>query len=1685
MDAAGSAVMPHLTRLRTAVESACFSPPATPGSARTSLELLVAITTDVAANLDATADIEAKWWAHALDRQCRDALDDLTFSPGERATAIKRLAAQAGQFAQMEYDFLFDKTSRLFAIGYNASERRRDSSYYDLLASEARLASFVAIAQGRVPQENWFALGRLLTTSAGDPVLLSWSGSMFEYLMPLLVMPTYENTLLDQTYKAAVKRQIKYGRERGVPWGISECGYNTIDAQLNYQYRAFGAPGLGLKRGLAEDLVIAPYASALALMVEPEEACSNLQRIAAAGFAGRYGLYEAIDYTPSRLPRGQSSAIVRSFMTHHQGMSLLSLAHVLLDQPMQKRFESEPLFRAAILLLHERIPRATRDYAHIAEFSDAHAGTTGRETPVRIFTSPSTPTPEIQLLSNGRYHVMITNAGSGYSRWKDLAITRWREDTTRDNWGTFCYLRDVKSGEVWSIAHQPTTKQPESYEATFSESRVEFRRRDNGIETHTEIAVSSEDDIELRRIRLTNRSPALRVIDVTSYAEVVLATQAADALHPAFSNLFVQTEILRDRYAIVCTRRPRSAEETTPWMFHLMVADAAAGEVSYETDRMRFIGRGRSAVNAQAHSVALSGSDGSVLDPIVAIRRHITLDRDETVSINVISGIAATRALCIELIDKYQDCHFADRTFDLAWTHSQVLLRQINATERDAQLYSRLAGSVIYANSSLRAAEGLLASNRRNQSGLWGYAISGDLPIVLLRIKDPTHIDLVRQLVQAHAYWRLKGLAVDLVIWNEDQAGYRQPLHDQIMGLISSGIEANAIDRPGGILIRLAEHIAHEDRILLQTVARAIITDSDGTLAEQLSRNRRTVLRAQEHLITTKARRHQEPVADSHRELIFFNGFGGFTPDGREYVITTTHNQMTPAPWVNVIANRSFGTIVSESGSANTWSGNAHEFRLTPWANDPVSDSSGEAFYIRDEESGRFWSPTLLPSGGQLAHVARHGFGYSVFEHTEDGIRSELWVYVAIDAPVKFAVMKMHNDSGRPRRLSVTGYVEWVLGDLRSKSMMHVTTEIDAISGTLFARNPYSAEFGDQVAFFDVDIASRTVTGDRTQFLGRHGMLSDPAAMTYSQLSGKLGAGLDPCAAIQVPFDLGEGQQRELVFTLGVGHNTDDARRLAQRFRGSAAGRQALDAVWQYWNQTLGTIHVETPDPSINMLANGWLLYQTLACRFWARSGYYQPGGAFGFRDQLQDAMALIYAEPRLVRQHLILCAAHQFREGDVQHWWHPPLGRGVRTRCSDDYLWLPLAASRYVMVTGDTGVLDELIHFAEGRTIKMDEESYYDLPGRSEEAASLYDHCVRAIVRGLRFGEHGLPLMGSGDWNDGMNLVGRHGKGESVWLGFFLYEVLMRFAEVARMRGDVTFSERCQSEAAQLQQRVEQSGWDGQWYRRAYFDDGSPLGAATNTECQIDSIPQSWSVLSGAGDSERSQKAMNAVDERLVRPDKAVVQLLDPPFDQSTLDPGYIKGYVPGVRENGGQYTHAAIWSAMAFASLGDSSRAWKLLNMINPINHGGCPPGIATHKVEPYVVAADVYALSPHTGRGGWTWYTGSAGWMYRLIIESLLGLRLDVDKLYFAPCIPSTWDGFKLHYRYRETVYHIAIDRAVDGNTEASVTLDGVRQNGTFVRLVDDHKEHVVELYTEESNPVGLPRRELRLPDRCRWR
>ena len=1691
--ASASALASTITRLQDSLAARLADgPPDTPEGALALLDTLESIGGPLAGVVPdhGESSDEPTAWARAFDQQLGALRGELTCAsqaarqgradpvrsdtaapwvrPQAQLDHIDTLVSRCRALATMDFGFLYDPARNLLAIGYDVGERRHDPSCYDLLASEARITSFLLIAQGQLPQKHWFALGRLLTSHQGDVCLISWSGSMFEYLMPLLIMPTYPDTLLQQTCRAAVARQIEYGRQRQVPWGISESGFNGTDTNQVYQYRAFGVPGLGFKRGLGDDLVIAPYASALALMVMPQAACENLKKLAEHGFLGAYGFYEAIDYTPSRIPRGKQHAIVQSFMAHHQGMSLLAFDHVLHDRPMQRRFMSDPLARATELLLQERIPKkGSTLHPHSAEVTAAArppSADTGSI--MRVFTDLNNRLPEVHLLSNGRYHVMATHAGGSSSHWRELAITRWREDATTDSWGTFIYLRDRDSGAYWSTAYQPTLKQADHYEAIFVQARAEYRRRDHNVEAHTEITVSPEDDVEIRRVTLTNKSARTRRIEVTSYAEVVLAALNSDLAHRSFSNLFVETEILPAHHAILCTRRPRTPGEAVPWMFHLLAAPGAAADPpSFETDRARFIGRGRTCANPLAlegregHG-RLSNTQGPVLDPIVSIRRTLTLPADGSSTVQIISGVADTREAVLAMMEKYCDRHFVDRAFELAWFQSEEVLRRLNASQADAQLFGRIANSIVFSNALRRAPPDVIARNSLGQPRLWRFAISGDLPIVLIHVGDINRLGLLKQLLQAHAYWRLKGLQADLVIINEDFSGYRALLQDRIMSLIGAGPDAGWLDKSGGVFVRRAEELADNERVLLQSVARIVLNDSTDTLSGQMER-RAPAERVADRLVPSR-QAHVEPIRPlTARDRILDNGIGGFTPDGREYVVTLEPGENTPAPWANVIASPHIGTVVSESGSAYTWVENAHEFRLTPWHNDPVSDASGEAVYLRDEESGAFWSPTPLPARGQSGYVCRHGFGYSVFEHYESGIDSELHTYVAMDAPVKFVVVKVRNASERARRLSVTAYWELVLGEWRHANQMHLVTEADPQTGALFARNAYGRECSGRVVFAHANERAHTLSTSRTEFIGRNGSLAAPAAMRRSRLSGRTGAGFDPCAAIQTRVDLAAGQAREVVFIFGAARDAGEAREFIQRFGGNAGARQALSVVWEYWNRTLGAVNVETPDPALDVLANGWLVYQTLSSRLWGRSGYYQSGGAYGFRDQLQDTMALIHTTPWLAREQLLRHAERQFLKGDVQHWWHPPNGQGVRTHFSDDYLWLPYATCRYVHATGDTGVLEESLPFLEGRELYDGEEAYYDQPKRSAETASLYEHCVRALRHGLRFGAHGLPLMGCGDWNDGMNLVGHQGQGESVWLGWFLLENLQLFVDVAHDRGDHEFAELCATQANTLREHIESQAWDGNWYRRAWFDDGTPLGSADGEECQIDSISQSWAVLSGAGDPARARLAMAAVDERLVRREQQLIQLLAPPFDTSDLEPGYIKGYIPGVRENGGQYTHAAIWTTMAFAMLGDVERAWELFALLNPVNHGNTPDAIAHYRVEPYVMCADVYGVAPHTGRGGWTWYTGAAGWMYRLTVETLLGLRLEVAHLRIVPCIPAHWAGYTIHYRYRETVYHILVGRSELPHEAVSVTVDGQVQPDTRIPLIDDRREHTVQV------------------------
>ena len=1283
--------------------------------------------------------------------------------------------------------------------------------------------------------------------------------------------------------------------------------------------------------------------------------------------------------------------------------------------------------------------------------------------------APPSAAPLIHLLGNGRLNTMVSSSGGNSSRRGDVAVTRWRDDATRDACGAFCYVRDPESGRVWSNTFQPTTLRADAYEVDFPPGQARLVRRDADVGIETVIAISPVDDVELRRLRISCDAQSPRTLTLTSYAEVVLGSAAGDADHPAFQKLFVQTEIDPATQTLLCTRRPQTPKEPRTWMFHALVrVEGDAEAPSFETDRARFIGRGRSARNPVAldHDEPLSGTTGAVLDPVVAARCTVHVRPGASSTVVLVTGVADSREACLALAAKYRSERAIDDAIGQAATTANEALARAGATAADVRVYDRLAASMLYANGALRADPAVLVRNRLGQSGLWAHAISGDLPIAFVSISDVAHLDLAATLLKAHTYWLAHGVATDLVIV-DDGDEHQDELHRRLAALVADA--GTGEDKKGQVFLLKGASVPEADRILLQAVARIALADGDGVRLEATDASVSTssfVKSGDESAPLPDAREDDASGVRERGPLEFDNGLGGFSADGREYVITTSRQAMTPMPWLNVLANPTFGTIVSESGSASTWSENAQLFRLTSWSNDPISDICSEAIFIRDEDSGQFWSPTLLPCAGDGQVVTRHGFGYSVFEHAHDGIESELTLHVAIDAPVKFFSLVLRNRSARARRLSVTGYVDLVLGGQAEITRMHVFTSVDARTGALLAVNPYNTDFAGRTAFFDTDPAQDaageiSITGDRAAFFGSGGAIERPVAMTQPRLDGVVGAALDPCAAIRVPLELAAGQSRQVVFRLGAGTTAEEAAGLVARWRGAVAAADSLEAVRQHWQRTLGVLQVQTPDKALNLLANGWLVYQVLACRVWARTAFYQASGAFGFRDQLQDVMALVHAVPAQVRAHLLLAASRQFPEGDVQHWWHPPSGRGVRTRVSDDYLWLPLATCRYVQATGDSSVLDEPVYFLEGRLLKDGEESNYDLAAASAESGSLYEHCRRAILHGLRFGAHGLPLMGTGDWNDGMNAVGAQGKGESVWLAFFLSHVMTSFADVAVSRDDQAFADRCTGEAARLREAIHDSAWDGAWYRRGWFDDGSPLGTSANAECRIDSIAQSWSVLSGAADKERATAAMSALDDSLVSREDKLIKLLAPPFDQSNPSPGYIQGYVQGVRENGGQYTHAAVWAAMAFAELGDAQRAWDLFDILDPIRHARTAADVATYKTEPYVVASDIYSTTGHVGRGGWTWYTGAAGWLYRCITESLLGLRIDGNVMTVRPCIPSDWTSFSASYRYHATTYLIDVKRLPDENAAGAMTLDGVPVPGMRLALVDDGASHRVEV------------------------
>ncbi|GMK41557.1 hypothetical protein PCCS19_46140 [Paenibacillus sp. CCS19] len=1599
-----------------------------------------------------------------------------------------------------ETDFrpLYDDASQLFTLGYHASADRKETILYDLLASEARQSSFWAIAAGQVPAAHWFKLGRAMTKSGKHATLLSWSGTMFEYLMPALLMKTYRRTLWDKTYRGMVRRQIEYARQRAVPFGISESGYYAFDYQMNYQYRAFGVPGLGFQRGLEEDLVLAPYATIMAIPYAKREALEALGRMEEMGARGEHGYYEAIDCTAKRMPEGQSNVVIRSFMVHHQGMSLLTLANELNPRTMIDRFHADKRVQAAELLLQERMPDKP---AIIADSAKSYTERTSivqdqeRIAPMREFTDPITPLPEVCLLSNGAFSSVVTASGGGFTRHGTIALSRWREDPVVDPPGIGMYIRDVTGGAVWSPTYEPCRVPSPDMRVQFSLHQATFMRKDGPVGTELDICVSPEHNVEIRRLKLTNESTEARIFEVTTYTEVVLAPPLADDAHPAFSKLFVQTEFAAEEECLLAVRRPRDGHEQHRWAFQtLSIGCDSLGPIEYETDRAIFIGRGHSMVHPQSLHSKLTGTVGAVLDPIFAIRRRVSVGPGETVKLFGVTGVAGSREESISIAKSLCDEQQIDRTFQLAWTHSRIDLRHQRLTAHEASLLQTLAGRVLYASPLRQDRAASIAANVKGQSGLWSMGISGDLPIVLVTLEDRAQLPFAIRLMSGHGYLCRKGLPFDLVIVNESAGGYQQDVTDGLRAAIEQNVDKHAV-RPGGVYPVAANQMSEEERTLLFAVARYVLRADGPSLKAQLKAPKLVKEWAEPldvqpqpaSLVQNAARKQEELAAESTEQLALFNGWGGFTADGREYRIALRGNKFLHAPWSNVVANEKFGFLITELGTGYTWWRNSRECKLTPWSNDPVLDPPGEVCFIRDDRTGLFSSPTPMPASADSACTVAHGRGYSRFRRADRGLRQQMTVYVPKSDSVKIVELKLDNTSDEAKELSVFYECDWVLGVKRQISASHIVSEWDAEAQAMFVRNGYQETFRDDWAFLaihdqdgqqvDGSVADRiSYTADRMEWIGRGGTTASPDAMKRTRLSGAAGAQHDSCGAVQLKLKIEAGASRTVYVLLGAEWSREAAAALVRKYNNGQACTAAYEEAVQFWEETTLQTRITTPNKEMDYLINGWLLYQALACRMWARTAFYQAGGAFGYRDQLQDSIAMLHARPDITRAQIILHSAHQYEEGDVQHWWHEETHRGIRTKYSDDLLWLPYAAARYITQTGDQSVLDEMAPFIRSEQLTDEEHERYEPTVLSDQVATVYEHCIRAIERASRFGENGLPLMGIGDWNDGMNSVGDLGKGESVWLGWFLCEVLRKFADVCELKGDMERATAYLERREAIGTAINASAWDGEWYRRARADEGHWLGSTRNEECRIDAIAQSWSVISGAAPRERAQQAMMSFDRELVDRDIAVARLLTPPFDRTDPNPGYIQGYPPGIRENGAQYTHGVIWSIVAWCGLGNGDKAVDLFHLLNPVTHARSEGEVRKYAGEPYVMAADVYTRDPVKGRAGWTWYTGASGWMYQAGIEWIIGLRKEGERLYFRPAVPHDWPGYEVEYRYGRTLYQVKVRMVEDANAQ-SLPLDidasgnlsvhpashEARRDasGAYIQLADDGGTHTIEL------------------------
>jgi len=1582
----------------------------------------------------------------------------------------------------MSFRLLYDQHSHLFHIGHNVTANRIDPNHYDLLASESRVASLLAIARGDVPLKHWSFLRRPFTRTNGHLTLLSWGGTMFEYLMPNLFLKAEGNSLLAQSCEGAVASHIAWGKRRDTPWGISESAYASLSADQVYHYKAFGVPGLGIKRGLADDLVVAPYASVLAVSTNPAAVMDNLEHMRADGLLGTYGFFEAGDYTPSRLARSQRVKVVRCYMAHHQGMILVALNNCLSGEPMSRRLKADPMVQTAMILLEEGSPgnppvemEHPDDTMPPAETEAGEAPDTTepqehrRQLPAWI-PEAGDPCPQVHLLSNGRLTSMVTDSGAGYIGWRQQRLTRWRPDTTLDNHGLWVYVRDEETHDLWSVSSNPT-KGTGAHRVLFHPHMVEFAARANGVFARMEVAVPPAHDMEIRTIVLTNETDRERTLSVTTHGEVVLAHWMEHERHPAFSKLFVQTSYHKQLEGLLHERCPRSPEEPSLFLLHRLCHDGNATLQAAYTERSDFLGRWGDPLRPAALEPGAEPAwpqDGATLDPIVGLQARVSLPPHGTVSLAFVTIAGSSREQVLQTARNNASLAGLQWLVTDAHHTAATQLQTLSLAAEALPEVQRLLSMLLYPTDA-KVYQDTGAGTRPSRQALWATGISGDRPILALRVHDNNCEALLELLLAAHRYWRSLGAETDLAILREGATSYEDSGLAKLRDLIVGATDPALMNREGGVFLIQGDQVRSESRDALLRTAAVVLDSGDGSIADQLRSLPSPKAELPPLPAATQTRNQATPQLPLPRpdDLQFDNGLGGFAADGKEYVIHLLPGQHTPAPWCNVLANRRFGCLVSEAGLGHTWTENSSENRLTPWSNDPVRDLPAEIVYLRDEESAQVWTPTPMPAGQDHACRIHHGLGYTEYHRESHQLYQRLTVFVPQADPVKVLAVRLTNRADHPRRLTCTYYLEWVLGSIREPELPHIAAEYATDDDAVLVHNPFHRDCPDQVAFVASDLRTHGVTVDRREFLGQNGHHQLPAAMARWGLSGETSTHRDPCTALQVHIDLGSKDSVEFHFFLGAGRDRQEARKLISHYRGDGVVATELSTVQSHWRDLLEKVQVKTPDPAMDVMLNGWLLYQSVASRQLARTGFYQSSGAFGFRDQLQDVLPLAIVDPAATREHILETARHQFQSGDAVHWWHPPGDHGLRTRCSDDMLWLPYCTSEYIRTTGDTSILEESVTFLHGDPLTPEERDRYAKFQRTQETWTILEHCRRAAEHALTTGPRGLPLIQDGDWNDGMNRVGSGQHGESVWLGWFGHAVATRMAELSDRVGDPGQAQLWRQHASQLASAVETAGWDGAWYRRAFYDSGIPIGSTTSDECRIDSIAQSWAVLSGGGKRQRASQALASAKRLLLRPDQKLALLLWPPFTGRMHDPGYIASYPPGIRENGGQYSHAAAWLGCALAEIGDGEGAKNVFDCVNPIRRADTTEEMLRYRVEPYVVAGDIYSVAPHAGRGGWTWYTGAAAWTWRLGIEWILGLRLQDGRLHIDPHIPADWPAYEATIKIGDGNYHVQVlnpDRV--GNDVAKVLLNGSPWSEDLP-LPEPGQTHELEVHLGKAN------------------